>query len=74
MSGIEQKAMVCILRFAMPQPQELLKLKQRLSDLESLRLLSPHDLEIVATKRILRQKIFELKNNEALTSELAAAA
>ena len=50
----------------LPEPaDDLQALKRQLSELESLRLLYPDDLEILAAKRALRGKIREMENEPA---------
>lgn len=41
-------------------------MKDCLRDLESVKLLSPDDLDILDEKRILRQKIYELENEDSV--------
>ena len=41
-------------------------MKDCLRDLESVKLLSPDDLDILDEKRILRQKIDELENEDSV--------
>jgi hypothetical protein len=43
---------------------ELQDAKQRLRELEELKLLSPEDLDILSAKRALRQKVSELEKRE----------
>ena len=46
-------------------------MKNRLDDLENVKLLSPDDLDIIEEKRILRQKIAELEK-ESYDGQMAA--
>ncbi len=47
------------------EPGRLDAMKDCLRDLESVKLLSPDDLDIVDQKRILRQKIAELEREDS---------
>jgi len=51
------------------QSTKLQSMKQRLRELEKLPLIKPGDLQILTTKRILREKISELEQNEAADLE-----
>ncbi len=47
-------------------------MKNRLDDLENVKLLSPDDLEIIEEKRILRQKIAKMEHEDSDGHEMAA--
>jgi hypothetical protein len=47
------------------QPALLGAMKDRLRDLENVKLISPDDLDIIDQKRILRQKIGELERKDS---------
>jgi hypothetical protein len=47
-------------------------MKDCLRDLENVKLLSPDDLDILDEKRILRQKIDKLENEDSDAHEMAA--
>lgn len=47
------------------EPELLDVLKDSLQDLEGVQLISPEDIEIIAEKRILRQKIEELEREDS---------
>jgi len=47
------------------EPELLDALKDSLQDLEGVQLISPEDIEIIAEKRILRQKIEELEREDS---------
>jgi len=48
-----------------PKPELMDAMKGCLCDLENTKLISPDDLDIVDEKRILRQKIAELENEDS---------
>ena len=48
-----------------PKPELVDAMKDCLRDLENTKLISPDDLDIVDEKRILRQKIAELENEDS---------
>jgi hypothetical protein len=54
------------------KPELLDAMKDCLHDLENVRLLSPDDLDIIDQKRVLRQKIDELENEDFDGHEKAA--
>ena len=47
-------------------------MKDCLRELETTKLISPDDLDIIDQKRILRQKIAELENEDSDGQEMAA--
>ncbi len=47
-------------------------MKNRLDDLENVKLLSPDDLDIIEEKRILRQKIAKMEHEDSDGHEMAA--
>ncbi len=47
-------------------------MKNRLDDLENIKLLSPDDLDIIDEKRILRQKIAKMEHEDSDGHEMAA--
>lgn len=47
-----------------PKPELVDAMKDCLRNLENTKLISPNDLDIVVEKRILRQKIAELENED----------
>ena len=47
------------------KPELVDAMKECLRDLENTKLISPNDLDIVVEKRILRQKIAELENEDS---------
>jgi hypothetical protein len=55
-----------------PKPALLNAMKNRLHDLENVKLISPDDLDIVDEKRILRQKITELEKEQDSGHDMAA--
>jgi hypothetical protein len=48
-----------------PKPELVDAMKDCLRNLENTKLISPNDLDIVVEKRILRQKIAELENEDS---------
>ncbi len=48
-----------------PKPELVDAMKDCLRDLEKTKLISPDDLDIIDEKRILRQKIAELENEDS---------
>ena len=48
-----------------PKPELVDAMKDCLRDLENTKLISPDDLNIIDEKRILRQKIAELENEDS---------
>ncbi len=54
-----------------PKPELVDAMKDCLRDLENTKLISPDDLDIVDEKRILRQKIAELENEDSDGQEKA---
>ena len=47
------------------KPELVDAMKECLRDLENTKLISPNDLDIVVERRILRQKIAELENEDS---------
>lgn len=47
------------------KPELVDEMKDCLRDLENTKLISPNDLDIVVERRILRQKIAELENEDS---------
>jgi hypothetical protein len=54
------------------KPELLDAMKDCLRELETTKLISPDDLDIIDQKRILRQKIAELENEDSDGQEMAA--
>jgi hypothetical protein len=54
------------------KPELLDAMKNRLDDLENVKLLSPDDLDIIDEKRILRQKIAKMEQEDSDGHEMAA--
>lgn len=48
-----------------PKPELVEAMKDCLRNLENTKLISPNDLDIIDEKRILRQKIAELENEDS---------
>ncbi len=55
-----------------PKPELVDAMKDCLRDWENTKLISPDDLDIIDEKRILRQKIAELENEDSDGQEKAA--
>jgi len=54
-----------------PKPELMDAMKDCLRDLENTKLISPDDLDIIDEKRILRQKIAQLENEDSDSQQKA---